>query len=138
MISVVMFIATVVLDIAAVGFAGIYLWLNMFSSVSEIDARSRNAYKISIVSMGISLGMAFLTALMSSDSTPDAAIALTRVLFTIISISHMVMLLLVGAAMVWCIISRYSFSRSMGHTVLKISVVSIIGASVGLLLAWLL
>ena len=138
MISVIMFICTVALNVAAVGFAAVYLWLNMFASVSEIDSRSKNAYSISRLSMAISLGLALLTSLMSSGKTPEAAVGLSQSLFTVIAISHMVVLLLCGAAMVWAIISRYSYSRSLGRTVLRISLLSVLGAGVGLVFAWLL
>ena len=136
--SYVMFAATVALTVSAVCFACLYLWINLFSSLSDLAERSRNAYKIAQVSTILSLVFALLSAVITDSGSVGEAIATSGTLFGVIAISYLVVTVLCGAAMVYAVLSRSTYRRGIGGVVGKIFIVAMVGAMVGLLFSWLL
>ena len=136
--SYIMFVATVALMVSGVGFSCLYLWINLFASLSDLAERSKNAYKIAQVSTILSLVFALLSAVITDTADVTVAIASSQLLFSIIAIGYLVVTALCGAAMVYAVLSRSSYRRGIGVVVGKIFIVSMVGASVGLLFSWLL
>ena len=136
--SYIMSVATVALMVSGVGFSCLYLWINLFASLSDLAERSKNAYKIAQVSTILSLVFALLSAVITDTADVTVAIASSQLLFSIIAIGYLVVTALCGAAMVYAVLSRSSYRRGIGAVVGKIFIVSMVGASVGLLFSWLL
>ena len=135
--SVIMFGATAVLTLSGVCFAGLYLWLNLFSTLPDLVERSKNALRISRVSVILSLVFAFLNSIITEMDSIEA-IGASATLFTIIAISYFVVALACGVAMIYSVTSRYAYRRGLGGVVGKLFIVSALGGAVGLVLAWLL
>ena len=135
--STIMFGATVLLILSGVCFSGLYLWLNLFSSLPDIDERSRNALKISRVSVVLSIAFSFLNSIIT-DKAAEEAIALSSLLFTIVAVSLFVVALASAVAMIYSVASRYSYRRGLGFSIGKLFVTSAVGGSVALILGWLL
>lgn len=136
--SVLLFISTIVLDLAGVAFAATYIWLNSFSKITDLASRNTSILKISRVSMVLSLVFALLSCLLTNSGTVDDAISRATILYSIIAISWLVVLLGCGVAMFIAFISKTTFKDSLLRSFKKIFSIAITGAIVGMILAWLL
>lgn len=136
--SVLLFISTIVLDLAGVAFAATYIWLNSFSKITDLASRNTSILKISRVSMALSLVFALLSCLLTNSGTVDGAIRRANILYSIIAISWLVVLLGCGVAMFIAFISKTTFKDSLLQSFKKIFSIAITGAIVGMILAWLL
>ena len=135
--STIMFGATVLLILSGVCFSGLYLWLNIFSTLPDLDERSRNALKFSRVSIGLSICFAFLNAIITEKEALEA-LELSSLLFTIVAVSCFIVALVSGIAMIFSVTSRYSYRRGLGAVVGKLFATAAIGGGVALLFGWLL
>ena len=135
--SAIMFGATVLLILSGVCFSGLYLWLNVFSSLPELTERSRNALRFSRVSIGLSICFSFLNAIITEKEALEA-LELSSLLFTIVAVSCFVVALVSGVAMIFSVGSRYSYRRGLGAVIGKLFATAAIGGGVALLLGWLL
>ena len=135
--SILMFGATVLLTLSGVCFAGLYLWLNIFSSLPDLADRSKNALSVSRVSVILSLVFALLNSVITDKASVEA-IEASALLFTIISISYLVVALACGVALICTLVSRYSYRRGLGGIVGRMFLLSSIGGAVALAFAWLL
>ena len=135
--STIMFGATVLLILSGVCFSGLYLWLNVFSSLPDLDERSRNALKFSRVSIGLSICFALLNAIITEKEAVEA-LALSSLLFTIVAVSCFVVALVAGVAMIFSVASRYSYRRGLGAVLGRLFATTAIGGGASLLLGWLL
>ena len=136
--SVLLFISTIVLDLAGVAFAATYIWLNSFSKITDLASRNTSILKISRVSMVLSLVFALLSCLLTNSGTVDGAISRATILYSIIAISWLVVLLGCGVAMYIAFISKTTFKDTLLQSFKKIFSIAITGAIVGMILAWLL
>ena len=136
--SSIMFAATVALTVSGVCFAGLYLWINLFSSLTDLADRSRNAYGISRISIILSLVFALLSSIITDSGSATEAIATSRTLFGIIAIAYLVITVVCGAAMIYAVLSRRAYRRGIGSVVGRMFLIAIIGAVIGLVFSWLL
>ena len=136
--SVLLFISTIVLDVAGVAFAATYIWLNAFSKITDLASRNTSILKISRASMLLSLVFALLSCLLTNSGIVDGAISRATILYSIIAISWLVVLLVCGVAMFIAFISKTTFKDGLLRSLKKIFSIAITGAVIGMILAWLL
>lgn len=135
--STVLVISTMILNFAGIAFAAIYIWLNVFSTVTELSERNASALRITKVSMVLSMVFSLLSCLLSDAGDVEAAIARATSLYSVIAISWLVVLLLCGIAMFLSLISRKTFRREAAQSVKNIVFIALWGAVAGMVLSWL-
>ena len=137
--SIVLFISTLVSQIASIVFAATYIWLNVFSKyTSDIGSRNRSILKIITTSMILSFVFALLSCLLTSQGGAANAVGRTALLYSIIGISWLVVLLGCGISMFLSFVSESKFKEESLYSIKKVFIISIIGACLGMILAWLL
>ena len=136
--TILLFVSTIVLNFSGIAFAAVYIWLNAFSKIKDVDARNASIIKTSKVSMGLSLIFALLSCLLASSDIVDDAIARAHVLYSIIAISWLIVLLGCGIAMLVAFISKSDFKTNLLKSIKKIFVIAVVGALAGVVFSWLL
>ena len=136
--SVLLFISTIVLNLAGVAFAATYIWLNSFSKIADLSSRNTSILKISRASMILSIVFSLLSCLLTDSRTVDGAISRPTILYSIIAISWLVVILGCGIAMFIAFISKKTFKDSLLQSIKKIFTIAITGALAGMVLSWLL
>ena len=136
--STIIYISTLVLNFAGVAFAGTYIWLNVFSKITDLADRNTSILKITRTSMLLSMVFALLSCLLSNTSVIDAAIQRTASLYSIIAISWLVVVLVCGVSMLCAFVSKSTYKRELAGAIRKMFTVALWGAIIGLVLSWLL
>lgn len=136
--SIILFISTIILNLAGVAFAATYIWLNSFSKITDLTSRNVSILKITRTSMVLSFVFALLSCLLTNIGSVDSAINRANVLYSIIAISWLIVLLGCGIAMFVAFISKSTFKDNLLKSIKKIFVIALTGAIFGMLLAWLL
>ena len=93
--------------------------------------------KISKVSMGLAIGFAFLSCLLSDPAEIESALILTNQTFTIIAISWLVIIALCGLAMLVLLIIKKRFTAALTSIIKRIFVIALTGVIISLALTWL-
>lgn len=135
--TIILMIATIVLNVVGALFAGVYLWINLSGRVTDLPARNNSALKIARVAMIVSLLFAFITCLLSDPSEVTAAISRTAMLFAVIAATWLVVLLAAGIVMLIALISKRLYRSELSRAVRRLLTVGLPGAIIGLLLMWL-
>lgn len=135
--SIILFCTTLLLDIACLLFAGAYLWINVFGSYRDLDARNGSIIRFSRVSMILSLVFAFLTSFIGNADTVDKAIAQSMALFIIIAITWLIVLLGYVGMMVYLAVSKRNFKPDLPKTLRRIFSIALPGAIIAFVMAWL-
>lgn len=135
--SIVLFILTIIFCMAGVAFSFVYIWLNTFSSVTDLSSRNADILKMSVTSMVLSPIFALLACLLANSGGVDKAIARTSVLYFIIAISWLAVILGCGISMLVTYSSKHRFKEGLLKSIKKIFSIAIIGFIIGAILAWL-
>ena len=137
--SLLLFISTLLSQLASIVFAATFIWLNIFSNYTiDLESRNKSILKISTTSMILSFVFALLSCLMTNKENISNAVSRAALLYSIIGISWLVVLLGCGIAIFLAFISEARFKESFLSSVKRIFTIAIIGAFLGMLLAWLL
>ena len=137
MMTMVLLIATIVLDAAGALFAGVFLWINLTARVSDLPGRNSSALRIARVAMIVSLAFAALTCLLSDPSGITASISRSAMLFTVIAVTWLAVLLASGIVMLVALVSRRLYRPELSGAVRRLVFVALPGAITGLVLMWL-
>lgn len=137
MITNILFYSTLVLNFAGVIFSCIYLWINLDNSFLYLADRNAKIIKITKTSMIISIIFGFLTCLLSDSVSIEAAIEKSALLFTIISISWLVVLVGCGIVMLFTVISKTTYRESTARAIKSLFTIALPGAIICLVLTWL-
>lgn len=135
--SIILFITTITLDFASVTFAGVYVWLNTFSKISDLSDRNTSILKIIKSLLVLSMIFAFLTCLFSTTISIEEAIRRVFLLYLIIALSWLMVLVGCGAAMIYALLSKSSFKNMLFDAIKKIFTPALVGTVIGIVLAWL-
>lgn len=135
--STIVFILTVIIAVAGVIFSAIYIWLNAFSSVNNLDERNKSLVNIIRTTLVLPLIFAFVSYLISNIEYIETAIAATSRLYLIITICWIVVLVMWGIAMAFTMLSKKDSSMDTVHTLSKIFPICIIGIIISTVFAWL-
>lgn len=136
--SIILSVSAIILNLAGVAFAATYIWLNAFSAITDLTARNAGILKITRTSMMSSLVFVLLSCLLTSVEDIENAINRATKLYSAIAISWLIVLLGCGAAMFVAFISKEKFKDDHLKSIKQIFVISLTGALLGMLLAWLL
>jgi len=136
-VASILYYSTLVLNFAGIAFALVYLILNIFTHISDMSERNTAMLKISKTSMGLSIGFAFLSCLLSNPEDLESALILTNEAFTIIAISWLAIIALCGLAMLLLLIIKKRFTSGLTSAIKKIFVIAITGVIISLALTWL-
>lgn len=136
--SIILFCATLMLDFAGFLFGATYIWLKVFSSFSDAEARSTGLLKAAKTSMVLSLSFALLTSFLSSSNTVESAISRSETLLTIIAITWLIVLLACGIIILLSALSSRYFKPDSSSAIKHVFKIALPGAIIGALLAWLL
>ena len=136
--SIVLFVFTLLLDLAGVAFAAAFIWLNAFATVSDLSGRSDSVYKMAKSAMILSPVFALLSCLLSSSGDVTEAISRAAVLYLIIAISWFAVMVACGVSLFVAAVSKASFRGGLQKAVKKIFTVAIVGFCIGILMAWML
>ena len=136
--TMILFYSTIVICGAGALFSIIYLWLNTFSKITDLEPRNASILKIARTSMGLSLIFALLTCLLSDPGNVVAAIGLTSRLYSIIAITWLVVILLCGISMLIALVSKADYRVDLLGSINKVFSNALAGAVIGMILAWLL
>lgn len=135
--SILLFISTIILNVAAIAFAGIYIWLNAFSGFRDLGPRNASVLNTTKISMALSMVSALLSCLFTKTSAVQKAIDRATHLYTIIAVSWLVVLLACGVALAYLLVSKKTFSSEKTKSVKKIFVIALCGAVIAVVLSWL-
>lgn len=136
--STIISISTVVLCLAGVVFSLVYIWLNTFSKITDLDSRNSSILKISRASMVLSLIFALLSCLLSDLGTVGDAISRSSKLYSFIAVSWLVVIFGCGISMLIALVSKTKYREGLLKSVKKIFSTALAGSIIGMLLAWLL
>lgn len=136
--STIISISTVVLCLAGVVFSLVYIWLNTFSKITDLDSRNSSILKISRASMVLSLIFALLSCLLSDIGTVGDAISRSSKLYSFIAVSWLVVIFGCGISMLIALVSKTKYREGLLKSVKKIFSTALAGSIIGMLLAWLL
>lgn len=104
--STVLYVSTMILNFAGIAFAAVYVWLNVFSKITDLSDRNTSVLKITRSSVVLTMVFALLSCLLSNSGEIEAAIQRTTTLYTVVAISWLVVLLLCGIAMIFSLVSK--------------------------------
>lgn len=135
--STVLYVSTMILNFAGIAFAAVYVWLNVFSKITDLSDRNASVLKITRTSVVLTMVFALLSCLLSNSGEIEAAIQRTTTLYTIVAISWLVVLLLCGIAMIFSLVSKKTFKAELAKSVKKIFVIALWGSIVAMVLSWL-
>lgn len=135
--SFIIYILTAIIAAAGVIFSAIYIWLNAFSSVSNLDERNKSLMKIIRATMVLPLIFALISYLISNVAYIETAIAATSRLYLIITICWIIVLVMWGIAMTFTLPSKKDSSMDTVHTLSKLFPISLIGIIISAVFAWL-
>ena len=136
--TVILFCATLMLNIAGFVFAGAFLWINVSGRYSgDLSDRNNSILKIAKISMITSNVFSFLTCFLSNSEDIASAISKTSILYFIIAITWLVVILACGVTMLLTLISKTLYSRDISRATKRLFKIALIGAIVGLVLSWL-
>lgn len=135
--STVLFVSTMILNFAGIAFAAVYVWLNVFSKITDLSDRNASVLKITRTSVVLTMVFALLSCLLSNSGEIEAAIQRTTTLYTVVAISWLVVLLLCGIAMIFSLVSKKVFKAELAKSVKKIFVIALWGSIVAMVLSWL-
>lgn len=136
--SKILYVSTIVLCFAGVVFSLVYIWLNTFSKITDIEARNSSILKISRTSMVLSLIFALLACLLTNPGNVDDAIGRTSKLYSNIAISWLVVILGCGISMLIALVSKTKFREGLLKSIKKVFSIALAGSIIGMILAWLL
>lgn len=136
--SILLFILTVILTVFSIACSAIFLWLNNFSTISDVDARNKSLKGMMQITMISSMITALLTGLLSNAEDVEKAVQSTVILYFIIVISMLMVILLSCAVLIYRFIAKKSYPEGTSSGVSKMIKIATIGASISLVLAWLL
>ena len=136
--STIISISTVVLCLAGVVFSLVYIWLNTFSKITDLDSRNSSILKISRASMVLSLIFALLSCLLSDPGNVSDAISRSSKLYSFIAVSWLVVIFGCGISMLIALVSKTKYREGLLKSVKKIFSTALAGSIIGMLLAWLL
>lgn len=135
--STVLYVSTMILNFAGIAFAAVYVWLNVFSKITDLSDRNASVLKFTRTSVVLTMVFALLSCLLSNSGEIEAAIQRTTTLYTIVAISWLVVLLLCGIAMIFSLVSKKTFKAELAKSVKKIFVIALWGSIVAMVLSWL-
>lgn len=135
--STVLYVSTMILNFAGIAFAAVYVWLNVFSKITDLSDRNASVLKITRTSVVLTMVFALLSCLLSNSGEIEAAIQRTTTLYTVVAISWLVVLLLCGIAMILSLVSKKTFKAELAKSVKKIFVIALWGSIVAMVLSWL-
>ena len=135
--STVLYVSTIILNFAGIAFAAVYVWLNVFSKITDLSDRNASVLKITRTSVVLTMVFALLSCLLSNSGEIEAAIQRTTTLYTVVAISWLVVLLLCGIAMIFSLVSKKTFKAELAKSVKKIFVIALWGSIVAMVLSWL-
>lgn len=135
--SKILFVSTLVLNFSGVIFALVYIWLNVFSRITDLEDRNASIIKITKTSMVLSMIFAFLSCLISNVDAIGFAIQQTTKLYSIMAISWLIVLLICGLAMLYAIVIKASFRKELVQTIKMIFKIALWGSIISMILAWL-
>ena len=136
--SSIIYVSTVVLCLAGVVFSLVYIWLNTFSKITDLDSRNTSILKISRASMVLSLIFALLSCLLSNLGNVGEAISRSSKLYSFIAVSWLVVILGCGISMLIALVSKAKYREGLLKSIKKIFSIALAGSIVGMILAWLL
>lgn len=135
--STVLYVSTMILNFAGIAFAAVYVWLNVFSKITDLSDRNVSVLKITRTSVVLTMVFALLSCLLSNSGEIEAAIQRTTTLYTVVAISWLVVLLLCGIAMIFSLVSKKTFKAELAKSVKKIFVIALWGSIMAMVLSWL-
>lgn len=135
--SQVLFYTTLILNLSGLVFSGVYIWINLAGTFSDITDRNNNILKITRLSMIISIVFALLTSLLSNSANVALAIHRSALLFAIIGISWLAVILACIVALLVTLISKTRYRSAIHKATNKLFAIAIPGAAICLVLNWL-
>lgn len=135
--STVLYVSTMILNFSGIAFATVYVWLNVFSKITDLSDRNTSVLKITRTSVVLTMVFALLSCLLSNSGEIEAAIQRTTTLYTVVAISWLVVLLLCGIAMIFSVMSKKTFKSELARSVKKLFIIALWGSIVAMVLSWL-
>lgn len=136
-VGTILYYSTLVLNFAGIAFAIVYLILNIFLDKSDMAERNSAMLKIATIAMGLSIGFAFVSCLLSDPNDIERALALTNLALTIIAISWLTIITLCGLALLLLLVIKKRYTATLTATIKAIFKIALIGVCVSLVLTWL-
>lgn len=134
--TIILFVATLVLNLSGVLFSGVYLWINLSRRYTDLSDRNENVLKITRVSLVTSLAFSFLSCLLA-DASLIAAFSRTVLLYSVIMITWLAVIVACGIVMLLTLISKDRYSPDVSRAVKKLFRIALPGAIFALILTWL-
>jgi len=133
----VLHISATVLNFAGAAFAAIYIWMNTFSKLTDVDMRNASTLKLAKSSMILSMVFALLACLFSKNIEVAEAIARATGFYRMSAITWFAVFGLCGFAMIYAVLSKSTFRRTLTETLKKMFSLSLWGGIIAILLSWL-
>ena len=135
--SVLLFTITVALTVFSVACSVIYLLINNFFAVSDVENRNKSIKAMMEITMVSAMVTALLTGLLSDSANIEAAMASTVTLYFALAISMLSEILISCAVLIYRFVSKRSYYSGTSAGVSQMVRIAAIGSAVSLILAWL-
>lgn len=132
-----LFFVTLMLDLVSVACVGVYLWLNNFTTRTDLTIRNKGLKRIAGFTMGAAILLAFLTCLLAGSGDPESALKLTVALYIIIAVSMILVIFASCGILIFRMISKREVSDEKAN-LWHIILMAAIGAVISVVLTWLL
>ena len=127
----ILFYATLVLNFVGFLFAGVFLWINISGSYTDLADRNASTLRISRVSMITSIAFSFLTCLLTESTEVTEAISRSALLYSIIAITWLAVILVCGITMLLTVISKKYYKPEISRAILFSSIqISMFGEAI--------
>lgn len=131
-------LSAIMLDLAAVIFAMVYIWLNTFSKIVDVWSRNEVIVRVVKITMILSILFAFLTCVVADEETFPDSVMDTHNLYIFIGLSWIVVLVCLAIAAIFRLVSKERFLDKKTGTLNRILKIAICGAVLSLGMAWLI
>jgi len=136
--STVLYYATIVLCATGALFALVYLIMNAIGRSASLAERNTSMLGVTRASMILSLIFALLICLLGDATMIEKTIDKADELYTIIAIIWLGVLLACGVALLCTIAFKKTYALATSKPIARLFRVAVVGASIALILAWLL
>lgn len=137
LIATILYYSTYVLHFSGIAFSLVYLVINLFTHMSDLSDRNQAILRIVKLSMGLSIGFAFASSLLSDPEFLEEALIKTTSALSVIAISWLSVLVLCGVSMLVLLLLKRRYRSATSGAIRRIFKIALIGAIIALILIWL-
>ena len=135
---IIIIFSAVVLCLSGVVYSFVYMWLNVFSKIDDLEARSAGILKVIKTSMILSFVFTLMPCLLSNPEDVSYAINRSSKLYYYIGLSWFVVIYGCGISLFIALVSKTRYREGILKSIKGVFLHALAGAIIGIFLSWLL